>query len=101
PPSPPHHPLSLHAALPISSLPPPQRPQHLRPAHTPLHEQGRGEEQQVRRLVHGLVGALRVGDLPGLLVEFPPDHALVGHELRGEDRKSTRLNSSHRTISYA
>src|SRR5207248_4831788 len=36
----------------------------------------------------------------------PPDHATVaelldGFEKRYPDRKSTRLNSSHRTISYA
>src|SRR2546426_5123971 len=65
--------LSLHDALPIS---------HVSGAH-----QGRGDERAVTR-PHVGVGVARE----------PDDVRVVG---RGEDRKSTRLNSSHLVISYA
>src|SRR5690606_41732139 len=47
--------------------------------------------------VHRLIDALVPGDEVGEMTE-----ALVGHQhARTEDRKSTRLNSSHVKISYA
>src|SRR5690349_23792313 len=47
------------------------------------------------RSVAGVARVVRVVDLVGL-------HQLVAHaQLAGEDRKSTRLNSSHVEISYA
>src|SRR3712207_8189075 len=53
--------------------------------------------------------ALRVGGLEesivdeqtGLLAETPEELAQRVHALVAEDRKSTRLNSSHANISYA
>src|SRR3712207_8515168 len=79
--------LSLHDALPISERP-------LQLAHDPLrHEQPAG-------------AALRVGDPdppPGLRLPLEGEGVpLVRRTLLGvEDRKSTRLNSSHANISYA
>src|SRR5437762_10698195 len=48
---------------------------------------------------------LDIGDHPHHLGELVERHLLVDHridqDLGGPDRKSTRLNSSHRCISYA
>src|SRR3712207_7089334 len=44
------------------------------------------------------------GQLEGLQIRFFDREIFLlvrGHELHGEDRKSTRLNSSHANISYA
>src|SRR3712207_7478519 len=72
--------LSLHDALPISG-----RGRALRPAA--VREGGRA--RACGAAVPG--GSRRSGD--GLV--------RVGARARGEDRKSTRLNSSHANISYA
>src|SRR5690625_6266808 len=48
------------------------------------------------------VGALELPDRVGLAgAVVGHDHDEVGRELLDEDRKSTRLNSSHVAISYA
>src|SRR3712207_7950187 len=73
--------LSLHDALPISaSGPPPLRPPRTLSRH-PL--------QRAHR-------RLQV-DVPGRA----PRRGELQPEVPGEDRKSTRLNSSHANISYA
>src|SRR5258708_39734685 len=48
----------------------------------------------------------RIGIIPkpqmvGSVAQVTRSHQPVGTELAGEDRKSTRLNSSHQIISYA
>src|SRR5437763_6756859 len=73
--------LSLHDALPISAfgrLPPPAASEVARIAHLVLMQ---------------LLPAVAVADLPAF------GAALT--EVQRIDRKSTRLNSSHRCISYA
>src|SRR5690606_42103774 len=92
-PSPRSSPLSLHDALPICCL----RPR--------LHSRA-GD-----RRVHEPVGLPRAGVLRGGVVVrelhrrvvLSPRVAAAGEARRaaGEDRKSTRLNSSHVKISYA
>src|SRR5207248_11621698 len=76
PPTPPIHLLSLHDALPIS---------------TAARDDHRGALEQLAELIRQVIERLhhQLDDLPD---EF--------RELL-EDRKSTRLNSSHRTKSYA
>src|SRR5258708_31835437 len=69
--------LSLHDALPISGLREPQR-------RGDQQDRGAGEE------------ALRRGPDP-----LGEHHVLQAHRRVEEDRKSTRLNSSHQIISYA
>src|SRR2546422_5751224 len=64
--------LSLHDALPISLAPLPD---------------------------HGLPGRRPVGARPAF--RSHPHHLRPGRRPAGEDRKSTRLNSSHGYISYA
>src|SRR3712207_8764889 len=71
--------LSLHDALPISAR---GRGGRLRPPQA--GRQGAG----------GALRPLRRGDQRGAALGQPPDAA-------PEDRKSTRLNSSHANISYA
>src|SRR5205807_10454609 len=74
------------------------------------HAEGRAEEVQVFADAHVVVGAERVGhvthqplDLPGLANAVRAGDR--GRTARGsharQDRKSTRLNSSHLVISYA
>src|SRR5207248_11025426 len=85
-----HYTLSLHDALPISAGTPSQsregcaRSRYWGPSQGtdayPCHRQG----EEFRRACSLLVSGERQDHLPDLL-----------------DRKSTRLNSSHRTISYA
>src|SRR5207248_11142626 len=83
--------LSLHDALPIF------RPRHLRNAILVA--------QQMHHLgVKDLVGrhSRLVQDFPAVLgVRVVPEVGALVHEPLAQDRKSTRLNSSHRTISYA
>src|SRR5437867_5069202 len=55
------------------------------------HEQRHDGEEHHEGAVHG----------DELDVVLGQDHAPRGHRVGEEDRKSTRLNSSHRTISYA
>ena len=45
------------------------------------------------------LGLLREGDLVNLERSMKPDALLDGHIVQGQDRKSTRLNSSHRHTS--
>src|SRR3712207_7813067 len=68
--------LSLHDALPISGRAQPLRG-HPAPAHAGHHEPAHGGERA------------------------PEPRARDGVALRRQDRKSTRLNSSHANISYA
>src|SRR5204862_8092448 len=83
PPSPPVYTLSLHDALPISVL---------RVARD-ADRHGRPD-----RLARGLDVECAVGD--GAADPLRDLHRLLGRRL-GQDRKSTRLNSSHVEISYA
>src|SRR5207253_5208733 len=88
PPAP--HTLSLHDALPIY----PRQGQG-------IDRGGAGATQHARTLGQGRAGGVDVVDQ-----QHPPAaHAIVpsGAERKrgGEDRKSTRLNSSHVAISYA
>src|SRR5688572_31735174 len=53
----------------------------------------RRPEQQLERLA--------VAEEEGLVVEQGLDHLVAALVARSEDRKSTRLNSSHSQISYA
>src|SRR5256885_6229388 len=75
----------LHLALDLALL---DRPQGAPAGFDALHERG-------RRLLHRVRGRFhRVGAAEGV--------DGIGHAgLEGEDRKSTRLNSSHLVISYA
>src|SRR5207249_9928616 len=89
--------LSLHDALPISSLPWLLRiyPTYPRRLNDPVHA------QKHRRLAKARSALLRHGND---VAEGPRDHAMqpvVNLPLFPEDRKSTRLNSSHVSISYA
>src|SRR3712207_8643992 len=79
----------------------------LRPPTSPLFPYPAPSRSQMRRaqvvrdVVHGLGGQLgQRGRLDG---EEPPATGAVHdvHSLVREDRKSTRLNSSHANISYA
>src|SRR5215510_1578313 len=61
-------------------------------------------EHHLHRLAHAQRVGIDVGEVdhhPAALLEL--DHAVAGRRIRriGEDRKSTRLNSSHVAISYA
>src|SRR5207248_8236159 len=90
--------LSLHDALPISGC-------HQLPQQAILGEPA--EEMLVQREVQR--GELGVGHRAPQGGAVPPGAALQLRQSRGHvdeakvdlDRKSTRLNSSHRTISYA
>src|SRR3712207_7730688 len=62
------------------------------------------DERRVEALEHVRVGLEREEDeLPELPVDLlgPGALELLGHAVEGQDRKSTRLNSSHANISYA
>src|SRR5437867_8982338 len=50
--------------------------------------------------LQGAVARIQLGRLDGLLERMHTNHARLSAGING-DRKSTRLNSSHRTISYA
>src|SRR5207248_9341289 len=101
-----------HSAAPSRALPPfpPRRSSDLRPR---LASSNREPELHDRRAVGGLLPGLRVPPVAALggdplhllhvrlrLVEVAQVQA-VDVPVRDRDRKSTRLNSSHRTISYA
>src|SRR5207248_3523416 len=91
--------LSLHDALPISGNPSPSR---RRSSHGPPQQsveaesnagppgEEHGEDEQVHEPV--------LADEVRRLEHRPAREVVLRHH---EDRKSTRLNSSHRTISYA
>src|SRR5207249_11027985 len=83
------YPLSLHDALPISEVPAPRQPPGPRTA----------SERRIalRRQLNALVAAHhhRTGLPHGKI------HAELRRRCGGPDRKSTRLNSSHVSISYA
>src|SRR5207244_12034430 len=99
PPASPHlSPLSLHDALPISG-PPVAQP------HLPVHGKARLlqllDDRRHRSAVED-----RGRDLDSKCVSNPTevgleDLAQVHSARHAEDRKSTRLNSSHQIISYA
>src|SRR5207248_6760842 len=100
PPTTPTYPLSLHDALPIYGQCPALRRGQYGPKVRHLLEGGDGTVSRphvLRFADHHLCGAAHVK--PGesrLHHDSPPRFQHVG-----TDRKSTRLNSSHRTISYA
>src|SRR5438876_4938674 len=60
-----------------------------------VEEEGGGEGTGDEVLERGLLALRTVALEPGQGVDGD------GHDLEGEDRKSTRLNSSHPSISYA
>src|SRR5437867_6442968 len=63
--------------------------------HAPGRQTNRGDDVEHGDGKERLFGLERMVNRAGL----EPVHPVV--DLRREDRKSTRLNSSHRTISYA
>src|SRR5688500_20059423 len=88
----PIHTLSLHDALPIS---------HEREGSVGQVRRGVGE---VRRAREQLAGGIVDRDVPWVAANHDPaEGARVGDGAVAvrEDRKSTRLNSSHLVISYA
>src|SRR5207248_10393054 len=90
-------PLSLHDALPICSALPPQRP--VGPGHLAVRPAAAGGGGPAA-LEHGSVvqdHGDHVAARPVLADGGRRQEQRVGRV----DRKSTRLNSSHRTISYA
>src|SRR5437868_7567359 len=87
PPTPDTYPLSLHDALPISHRG--QLGDHVRRQRI---------ERSFSRDCHGRQGAVDL-DLDGL--ELLVTHGSPSRRCTGGDRKSTRLNSSHVSISYA
>src|SRR5207248_8371166 len=94
-------PLSLHDALPIF-LEPEHVLAHHRPAAALLPDLARVERRQVEFLPadrRHLLADDR-GDLQQAALRQRQDAVEARSELPDEDRKSTRLNSSHRTISY-
>src|SRR5437868_13025875 len=87
--------LSLHDALPICTDGAAAGQRHPRLA---LARQQRPEHQdRGAHLAHDVVGRSGRGDLPGLKRE----RRAVAVAVLAGDRKSTRLNSSHVSISYA
>src|SRR5207248_7517470 len=75
------------------------------PAPAPASVAAMGEpalpmSDDVRKVVAEIVGALPASTPAPAPPPQSPLLAMLEHELR-KDRKSTRLNSSHRTISYA
>src|SRR5207248_7692877 len=100
-PTPPTHPLSLHDALPISTIGPPFLDENT----LVDSNAGRGfmqtsplpnPESAVVIWPHAMKNGSAV-DMRRLTSD--PDPNVVSYTIDG-DRKSTRLNSSHRTISY-
>src|SRR3712207_8597536 len=80
--------LSLHDALPIS------REQHVG------DQQQRGRDRQREHHEAG-EGVAVAAPEQRLLVRLPEQHPVLGGRRDEQDRKSTRLNSSHANISYA
>src|SRR3712207_7513377 len=62
------------------------------------HEEGMFVEPAAAASVAGITAARRLGYIDGSDVVVC---LLTGHGLKYQDRKSTRLNSSHANISYA
>src|SRR3712207_8450866 len=66
-------------------------------------EAGDGSHVAVQQLVPSLGEG--IGELVGVVLEaqrdLPVGRVLPQRQIRGQDRKSTRLNSSHANISYA
>src|SRR5207248_8579142 len=97
PPPPQLYTLSLHDALPIYNprCPSPATPARTRAPLRPSGGRGRGpslsDGREPLQLNLGGKPLQRLSVADGFVVEG----------LAGSDRKSTRLNSSHRTISYA
>src|SRR5207248_10948797 len=89
PPTPHISTLSLHDALPISALPASER--RLLPAHAAAAPRLRAPVPRDGARRRAWCAADRHGASPWRL----------GGRVSRADRKSTRLNSSHRTISYA
>src|SRR5205807_7452566 len=85
-PTPQTYPLSLHDALPISEASPAES-RKAKSQWSGFEPAARGQSPHRRRAV--------AAELLHRLV-----HAF-GHQLEHQDRKSTRLNSSHLVISYA
>src|SRR5438270_8139920 len=84
--------LSLHDALPIYAGLADHRDQMWPPVfHSPRHQ--RGDQRQLARAAHERP--------PGTAAAVGGGGCDAGHRVREEDRKSTRLNSSHSQISYA
>src|SRR5690606_40640331 len=101
-PAPPHtelYTLSLHDALPICIHHPEPGPERLPRGYGPMRvRQGPGYRR--------CGSATRPRGKDGRCMKpssiVPGDHVIITRlERRGEDRKSTRLNSSHVKISYA
>src|SRR5207248_5986275 len=94
PPTPQLSTLSLHDALPIFT-PQPDANTRLRSAGAPRALIGRiSRDRRQFQAIHA----------DGSIKRLHARQARIDHRgdaLDGEDRKSTRLNSSHRTISYA
>src|SRR5947209_12719797 len=61
----------------------------------------RSRERGRLRAVEGQDAAKHVPGVEGLVITIPPGEPLVPLRNRDQDRKSTRLNSSHANISYA
>src|SRR5690606_41162015 len=93
--------LSLHDALPISPVQ--ELAAHLDGCPEHLRDDGGGQQARVvldqvgRRPLRGHAVEQLGGDLLGAR---PQRGHRLGAERPGEDRKSTRLNSSHVKISY-
>src|SRR3712207_6954423 len=70
------------------------------PYTTLFRSRGQDVEGRIQQAAVVVDGGRAVDDLlPGVAVHI--GHAQRVEALRGEDRKSTRLNSSHANISYA
>src|SRR5207247_10819430 len=96
PAAPSHHPLSLHDALPIflkSAL--------LKRGYVPADLRRFDNRHNLRALLELLKkkGLPVSAEATSIIEGLSPQHA--HHLLRYQDRKSTRLNSSHEWISYA
>src|SRR5207248_7633420 len=94
PPPPATSPLSLHDALPIWPHPRRQPVEHPVGRVLSVHPRDRVEQAP------DLVRLVLLQDGVDVVADAEPDAAVLG-VVGLQDRKSTRLNSSHRTISYA
>src|SRR5207248_10989102 len=88
--------LSLHDALPISSAEGSRRSRGFA-RRRPLPGAGPSDGHDARKLEQAGVGRAHLAVDLG---ERRDDHVAL-RDAHEQDRKSTRLNSSHRTISYA